>query len=64
MFLFNKMDRWKEQGYTIAHFIEACHAEAGMVGRLKIPVIYHDCSALLGTNFDEAIKDFIKWMLP
>ncbi len=61
MFLVNKQDEWA--GKSMNAFLKPFTAEFRKIEELEIPIIYHSCSALQGTNVDSSLSDFFRRML-
>ena len=62
MFLANKEDRWG-QSETLAHLLKHFRSDLKRLEALGIPLIFHQCSALQGTNVNEALREFFLRML-
>lgn len=62
MLLINKQDVWR-RSVSIATFLEWFGRDLARIEHLKIPVIVHSCSALDGSNTDQALSEFFKRIL-
>jgi hypothetical protein len=63
MLLYNKTDIWHGYGYTKVHLMTEFNSERMRLDRLVPALVEHECSALHGTNFYEAMGDFIAKMV-